>query len=103
MDPFYYEWTFCECEYGFYPDPIVTPQPPHCTPFPTDLFPEDLNGTFTDGDSGGRVRRGLDTQVRKKTLKKQKSAAKTPATPAPPSLRRPIRSDFSGTFWVARV
>jgi hypothetical protein len=62
VDPFYYEWQFCACEYGFYPDPIVTPQAPHCTPFPTDLFPEALNGTFTDGDSGGRVRRGLDTQ-----------------------------------------
>jgi hypothetical protein len=62
VDPSYYEWEFCVCEYGFYVDPDETPQQPHCTPFPVLLNVTDLQGQFTDGTSGGRVRRGMDTK-----------------------------------------
>ena len=58
----YYEWTLCECEYGFYVDPVVTPQMPHCTPFPTRVNVTGLDGSFTDGTMGGRVRTGMDTK-----------------------------------------
>eukprot|EP00238_Polyblepharides_amylifera_P008541 CAMPEP_0196598512 /NCGR_PEP_ID=MMETSP1081-20130531/94362_1 /TAXON_ID=36882 /ORGANISM="Pyramimonas amylifera, Strain CCMP720" /LENGTH=2025 /DNA_ID=CAMNT_0041924217 /DNA_START=263 /DNA_END=6340 /DNA_ORIENTATION=- len=57
VDPFYYEYQL-----GFYVDPIVTLQAPHCTPFPTLISIDGENGTFTDGDSGGRVRKGMDTK-----------------------------------------
>lgn len=62
VDPFYYEWSLCECEYGFYVNPTETAQPPHCTPFPTRVNVTGRVGSFSDGVMGGRVRTGMDTK-----------------------------------------
>eukprot|EP00854_Cymbomonas_tetramitiformis_P009255 gene9255-10964_t len=62
LDPAYYQHTYCSCETGYYVDPALTPEPPHCTPFPDHVYLSASESAITDGSSSGRVRQGIDTQ-----------------------------------------